>query len=136
MISVSLVFLIESTRLASHVYILLCCFFFVFFVLVTFVLQLRGIVRALLGIPGSTGDDCLHSFFCSPCAITQMVTPRIKQSRLLNETSVHTPECTAKLFLPLLIYLQTIHNLAYPWLIFSGRLFVGGTAGSPGLLVQ
>mmetsp|Transcript_19858 Transcript_19858/g.23592 ORF Transcript_19858/g.23592 Transcript_19858/m.23592 type:complete len:183 (-) Transcript_19858:81-629(-) len=36
------------------------------------VFQLRGIVRQRLAIPGDCCMDCLWSFFCVPCAITQM----------------------------------------------------------------
>jgi len=35
--------------------------------------QLRGLVRAVLGIVGSQCDDCLLSFFCTPCTLIQLV---------------------------------------------------------------
>jgi Cys-rich protein (TIGR01571 family) len=35
--------------------------------------QLRGVVRTVLSIPGSSWDDCLVSLLCPPCAVLQMV---------------------------------------------------------------
>ena len=35
--------------------------------------QLRTMLRKRQNIPGGNCEDCLISFFCSPCAVTQMV---------------------------------------------------------------
>jgi Cys-rich protein (TIGR01571 family) len=60
------IFTRESTWLLGMFCAILCC-------------QLRGVTRKVLQIKGSEFDDCLLSFFCTPCTIIQITGTLWKQ---------------------------------------------------------
>eukprot|EP00616_Rhizochromulina_sp_CCMP1243_P010081 CAMPEP_0118981704 /NCGR_PEP_ID=MMETSP1173-20130426/31136_1 /TAXON_ID=1034831 /ORGANISM="Rhizochromulina marina cf, Strain CCMP1243" /LENGTH=205 /DNA_ID=CAMNT_0006932147 /DNA_START=72 /DNA_END=689 /DNA_ORIENTATION=+ len=48
-------------------------FDFASLLLMVVLVQIRGSVRLRYGIPGNCCCDCLASFFCTPCTVTQLI---------------------------------------------------------------
>mmetsp|Transcript_10159 Transcript_10159/g.12325 ORF Transcript_10159/g.12325 Transcript_10159/m.12325 type:complete len:181 (+) Transcript_10159:55-597(+) len=69
-VGIAIAFFILDTILQNSIVNFDFSFLRIFLIVVIF--QLRGLVRQRLNIPGDCCSDCLWSFFCGPCVITQI----------------------------------------------------------------